>query len=624
MSAKVQRAKAKQRYDQHCSSLGSHPASSIDSPTHLLKNLENKRLQGYFEKKRIKEEIKAKEPPEEKRIRRLKEKEAKEIRRRQRMGWDTEYQHYSNQDNPFGDPNLMSSFVWTKKLEKEGYKCFDPKAVEFLSRQKQIDNKIELQKVKERRKEREHQRQIKEEEMLQIQRCREAVQFEEWERQEENFHLEQARLRSIIRIQDGRAKPIDLLAQYVHSNPDDSIEMQMHAPYYFVSGLGIEDLEDLAVDIRVYIEMGKGNSNAFWEDMILIVEDELKKLRKLNLYGDIEPKVGRREGIHQCIVKDVCDIFKGKTTEQLNELRSKIEKKILHKVDGIDISYWESLLSQLNAHMARTRLFDRHQENLKQKLLYLKSNQNEKKVAKSISTTLSDGSFNSNESTDDKKLDDETHPTVEPLDKYYQYYEHGNYTPKYFSLNEIEENAVILSEEEDITDIHRLREIFHVKSLSRQEFEMYCKVRKEMPNNDSEFCTEALLNEQVHLSTDKYRPRKPRYFNRVHTGFEWNKYNQTHYDMDNPPPKIVQGYKFNIFYPDLMDKSTTPQYFLTPSEDNSDFSVLRFHAGPPYEDIAFKVVNREWEFSYKRGFRCQFHNNIFQLWFHFKRYRYRR
>jgi Cactus-binding C-terminus of cactin protein len=24
--------------------------------------------------------------------------------------------------------------------------------------------------------------------------------------------------------------------------------------------------------------------------------------------------------------------------------------------------------------------------------------------------------------------------------------------------------------------------------------------------------------------------------------------------MDNPPPKVVQGYKFNIFYPDLIDK----------------------------------------------------------------------
>lgn len=34
-----------------------------------------------------------------------------------------------------------------------------------------------------------------------------------------------------------------------------------------------------------------------------------------------------------------------------------------------------------------------------------------------------------------------------------------------------------------------------------------------------------------------------------------------HQDMDNPP-KIVQGYKFNIFYPDLIDKNSTPQYFL--------------------------------------------------------------
>lgn len=49
---------------------------------------------------------------------------------------------------------------------------------------------------------------------------------------------------------------------------------------------------------------------------------------------------------------------------------------------------------------------------------------------------------------------------------------------------------------------------------------------------------------------------------RVHTGFEWNKYNQTHYDMDNPPPKIVQGYKFNIFYPDLINKNSTPEYYL--------------------------------------------------------------
>ena len=67
---------------------------------------------------------------------------------------------------------------------------------------------------------------------------------------------------------------------------------------------------------------------------------------------------------------------------------------------------------------------------------------------------------------------------------------------------------------------------------------------------------------QVYWLNEKYKPRKPKYFNRVHTGYEWNKYNQTHYDQDNPPPKVVQGYKFNIFYPDLMDKETAPEYVL--------------------------------------------------------------
>lgn len=34
-------------------------------------------------------------------------------------------------------------------------------------------------------------------------------------------------------------------------------------------------------------------------------------------------------------------------------------------------------------------------------------------------------------------------------------------------------------------------------------------------------------------------PRKPRFFNAIKQGYEWNKYNQVHYDADNPPPKVV-------------------------------------------------------------------------------------
>ena len=62
----------------------------------------------------------------------------------------------------------------------------------------------------------------------------------------------------------------------------------------------------------------------------------------------------------------------------------------------------------------------------------------------------------------------------------------------------------------------------------------------------------------------------------------------------------------------------------TRCDDDPGFSIVRFHAGPPYEDIAFKVVDRPWEYAHRHGFRAQYSNGIFQLWFHFKRDRYRR
>jgi len=146
-----------------------------------------------------------------------------------------------------------------------------------------------------------------------------------------------------------------------------------------------------------------------------------------------------------------------------------------------------------------------------------------------------------------------------------------------------------------------------------------------MEESEELFSDEHPLNQDTKMYTwvDKWRPRKPKYFNRISTGYEWNKYNQTHYDQDNPPPKIVQGYKFNIFYPDLIDMSKTPQYFLEQSE-NPDFVVLRFHAGPPYQDIAFKIVNKEWEHSHRFGFKCTFERGILHLWFSYKKYKYRK
>jgi hypothetical protein len=55
--------------------------------------------------------------------------------------------------------------------------------------------------------------------------------------------------------------------------------------------------------------------------------------------------------------------------------------------------------------------------------------------------------------------------------------------------------------------------------------------------------------------------------------------------MDNPPPKIVQGYKFNIFYPDLIDKNTTPEYIVVSC--NSPHDTDRSVSWPFPEAVVF-------------------------------------
>lgn len=75
---------------------------------------------------------------------------------------------------------------------------------------------------------------------------------------------------------------------------------------------------------------------------------------------------------------------------------------------------------------------------------------------------------------------------------------------------------------------------------------------------------------------------------------------------DNPPPKVISGYRFSIFYPDLIDKSKPPTYYIKPIPGDDETQLIVFTAGPPYEDIAFRIVKKPWEYSHRRGFRSVF------------------
>lgn len=672
------------------------------------------------ERKRRKDLIKALETPEQKRQRRLEKKNEKEKRRKQLMGWDDEYIGYTNEDNPFGDSNLHDTFVWKKKYEKLGYKQVNEEEINQINKSKMLKNRQELEKVKQRRLEREKERELRLEEMTKLQRDKEAEQFKEWIQQEDYFHLKQAKLRSKLRIKEGRSKPIDILARYINvfgdnlctdyvsdsgNTSDESLQMKrrmrrdeeeedlldrikvlsgtLTEPYNTLNGLRIRDMEDLIEDIRIYLELDSNSKiNAdYWRDLQIIVEDELAKLKLANM--DLQER--RREGINPSVSSDIAKILKGKTPQQLKVLQEQVEKKISSKEDGIDIGYWETLLSRLKAQIARARLREFHDQNLRNKLELIDKYQKQIReirpstedsgVSEIASIPSTSQQANNAENVDADTEEVKFFTKAELEQKCIQEYNAGGYSPKPTSIEDINSDCILLSFDDYERDLCEQRTstlkrllAFPVpfvqfdqkkdkksdnydhnkRTMTRDEEAFVREARKGMNDDEAIFSVEeelldenelqkknlaktstnripssALLKDK-HNWSEKYRPRKPRYFNRVHTGFEWNKYNQTHYDVDNPPPKVVQGYKFNIFYPDLIDKSSTPQYKITPCPDNRDFAYIRFSAGPPYEDICFKIVNREWNYSYKSGFRSQFQNNILQLWFHFKRYRYRR
>ena len=617
--------------------------ASSDSSMELLEKLERERREIVQRRKDEKQRMKDLETPEQKRARRLAKKIAKEKKDKEKMGWDSSLQHYTNEDNPFGDSKLTSTFRWQKKLEKEGLDKVDDYELQRHQRMKFEEQKRELEKVKQRRLEREREREDRRAMMELEERSRENEKFSKWRQDEDEFHLHQARLRSNIRIMDGRAKPIDLLAKYIGAEEEmDAVEM--HEPYTYLNGLTVSDLEDLLEDINVYEKIDLNRNRDFWNDIITIVNDELHKLRKLDTKSQYEEAAERRQGINKAVAGDVQQVFKDKTSEQLAQLQVQIENKLSNRSEGIDVGYWESLLSQLKAHLARARLRDRHSENLRRKLDILKAEQGIEGVGDAIPSSSSvdvksetkSGNASANDDLAAENDDDNQELQYESeedgkdiMHLALEEYKYGNYSPVYITANDLDPGTIVMTEAEDESkreiDQSRARKGSKVDNVMNAEEKALEKEAKKGMNLDEEasFAVESAL-EQSYEWSDKYRPRKPRYFNRVHTGFEWNKYNQTHYDVDNPPPKVVQGYKFNIFYPDLIDKKTTPQYTMTQCQDNRDFCILRIHAGPPYEDIAFKIVNREWEYGYKRGFRCQFQNNIFQLWFHFKRLRYRR
>lgn len=122
---------------------------------------------------------------------------------------------------------------------------------------------------------------------------------------------------------------------------------------------------------------------------------------------------------------------------------------------------------------------------------------------------------------------------------------------------------------------------------------------------------------------------KPNRYCKVKTGFNWTQYNKTHYTRSNPPPKTVMWYEFTLFYPLLLQNKKINWGRIYRIEDveqgfNDEYCLLVFCPGPPYADVAYRVVRRQWD-TRPGAVRCSYDaKGKFRLFFKFSNSNYKR
>ncbi|KAE8145584.1 mid region of cactin-domain-containing protein [Aspergillus avenaceus] len=494
---------------------------------------------------------------------------------------------------------------------------------------------------------------------MRLNQLQEDEQVREWVAQEDIFVLKQAKKKAEIRVKEGRAKPIDWLTVTLRfidptRNPlDDEIadsDLDIVDPDGVFEGLSQSQLLDLEKDIDTFLSLEANSQNReYWKTMRVICRDRQK----------ITAPEGRALS---SVAADINRLLSPKSYEQLQTLEVQVRRK-LDSNEPIDTDYWEELLRSLTVWKARAKLKKVFQAVIDERVRGLRQQQRDEaelvraKLAPLAPVIRPSSQYNTRAIDEFEGLDPDPLLQIRPEDKVLEIVDESSFLDQvarerkkvlkmgYVPLRQrqVEKSSAASVNQASSLPL-AITGSSRFSSIPNEDFSQATKalyereLAKGVSENEEIFTGEEAVNTGSQPQwASKYRPRKPRYFNRVQMGYEWNKYNQTHYDHDNPPPKVVQGYKFNIFYPDLIDKTKAPTYrierehgrkrgqsFAAAGEE--DTCLIRFMAGPPYEDIAFRIVDKEWDYSAKRerGFKSTFDKGILQLHFQFKRIYYRK
>lgn len=305
---------------------------------------------------------------------------------------------YTDDNNPFGDPDLSKPFIWHKKIQKMRAKGLEPfldiqsLILKLRSAKQDLDrirkNKIEREEMKETLNDRKNQNKEVEEQL-----------FDEWKNKDEKFHLAQEKLRTEIRIKQGREKPVDFIHKVLmvwkgfFKIPNDYFEIpEYQKPYLLYDLLDQEGLKELYKELNIqlaidkerlankkfvcfYIDIASNFKQShdlsendlkefieYWSAMIIIIESYIFPEKNIK---NLEPEM--REAIDETL--------RNRTFEELDEIEKELEKSLAEQIHSSDIQFWNNTLSQLRIHrckMILELLFQEFEEKNRDKLDLMK------------------------------------------------------------------------------------------------------------------------------------------------------------------------------------------------------------------------------------------------------------
>ena len=193
-------------------------------------------------------------------------------------------------------------------------------------------------------------------------------------KKEEDYHVEQTKTRSKIRLIERREKPIDILAKGIllieAFDADDqesasglaSLRGTITDPVDIIENqrLSVEELDAIIQDADSYLQLeqrkknvgSSGNYSEFWLSLKEVAAGERKKKRLEEQRGSSS------RGPHKAVEREIGKVFAGKNASQLRELSEDIMSGIK---DGsrADVEYWEIMADEalLEASRLTVRYF---------------------------------------------------------------------------------------------------------------------------------------------------------------------------------------------------------------------------------------------------------------------------